>query len=94
MLISLLLRSRPMPNRPRIDGIKIHEGHMKAKVNQRRKNFIDKFEAALNEISLARHDLKQLSADLEPNQTAVIDQRLNQARLHIEYIWRESGLKK
>lgn len=83
-----------MNGRPHPDSCQIHHLHKKAKVDQRQQNFIDKFEAALREIAQVRQDLKQLGRHLEPGQIQPIDFRLNMARNHIEYILRESGLKK
>ena len=83
-----------MPTLSFLERFKPHRLHRKAKVDQRQQNFIDKFEAALNEIALARDGLQKLERHLEPGQLRLINVRLDQARNHIEYIWRESGLKR
>lgn len=82
------------PNRPDLNAYPTHPKHRKAKIAQRQTNFTDKFQSALDEIAQARLDLKKLTRHLEPKQIDHIDLRLNMASRHIEYIWRESGLKK
>jgi len=83
-----------MSARPDLNAYPIRPLHAKAKVDLRQKNFTDKFEAALNEIAMARQKLQKLERHLEPHQIDPIDLNLNMARNHIEFIWRESGLKK
>ena len=82
-----------MPTLPFLERFRVHPKHRKAKVDLRQQNFTDKFEAALNELSQLGLMFDKMQKRFEPHEMRLIKNRLNMARNHIEYIWRESGLK-
>jgi|GEM_PF-5037767 len=81
-----------MPIPTEIEKYKPHPIHRKAKVTQRRMNFINRFEQILAEASKVRSVIQKLK--LEPAQERVIMLHLGLITKMTEQIWRESGLKK
>ena len=76
------------------NAIKTHRLHSKAKIAQRRKNFIEMFDTIQDEASELALMFEKMKSRFEPDEMRLINTRLNAIKNTNARIVREAGLKK